>query len=612
LKSNWEVSGQSDLSRYLSSRLDLDEPFCRFLINRGIDNIKKTKEFLDPKLELDDVFEKFTGMHGAVSIIQAAIDGKDAVAILADSDADGLSGLLILEDALNYPAAETFVCEGPAYGIGEKDIEKVIGSKAKVLITVDVGISEPAAIQRLKDAGLKVIITDHRAPGGKLPNADIILDPFCEPRSRTQKQDAEETAGCFVAFYLGAAFKLSRQSGFNETKISCDIETTGFSPRFSEIIEIGAVKFRGFKVIDKFSSFLKPAGRIPPEITSFTGIRDSDVENAPERGEILKKFRDWISDSPLVFHNAPFDTSFLNSEFRKFLGSGLKNGTQDTLAISRRALPSQSHKLESLKNFYNIKSVSHRALADAETTFKIYNILMYRKIPEFKIFVEQNLPLVALGTISDNIPLLGQSRAAVKTGIEGLLSVKRFAFKMLIKQFGLKKPAETQTLTKELIPFLNTAKKMNENTKILELFKSKSKREAQEIIDYIKTLDDACGSSNINVRPDIPENGRIDIDIEWDIWLEKNLRKIYAAMEPFGPGNPFLKVLLKEAEVIDETKTKDIYRVKLKKNGKVFNILSNKKTGAEICDIVFHIEKISEKFYLFLDDYDTKKEGDDV
>ncbi|MFH1351988.1 MAG: exonuclease domain-containing protein [bacterium] len=607
MKSNWEVSGQSELSLYLSSRLDIDEPFCRFLINRGADNIKKTEEFLDPKLEFDDVFEKFSGLPGAVSIIQEAINRKDVIAILADSDADGLSGLLILEDALNYPTAETFVCEGPTCGISKKDIEKVVNSNAKVLITVAVGINDAAAIRRLKDAGIKVIITDHHAPCGKHPGADIILDPFCEPRSRAQERDAEEMAGCFVAFYLGAAFKLSRQDGFNEIKISCDIETTGFSPRFSEIIEIGAVKFRGFRIIDKFSSFLKPAGRIPPRITSFTGIRDSDVENAPERGEVLKKFREWISDFPLVFHNAPFDTSFLNSEFRKFLGHELKNKIQDTLAISRRALPSQSHKLEALKDFYNIKSVSHRALSDAETTLKIYNILKHRKIPEFKIFVEQNLPLVALGTISGNVPLLGHSRAAVKAGVGGIFNVKRFAFKMVIKELGLEQPAEIRTLAKKIIPFLNTAKKMNENTKILELFKSKSKKEAKEIIGYIGSLNDARRVRGRHFCLNKPGNFRIDI--EWDNWLEKNLQEIYAAMEPFGRGNPFMRVLLREAAVIDETKTKDIYRLKLEKNGKVFNILSDEKTGAEICDIVFHIEKIAGKFYLFLDDYEIKEAG---
>jgi len=718
LKSNWEVSGPSELSQYLSSRLDIPEPFSRFLITRNADTIKKTEEFLSPQLELDNIFEKFTGMPEAVSIIQEAIDGKDVIAILADSDADGLGGLLILEDALNYTFTETFVCEGKAYGISEKDVSKVINSNARVLITVDVGISETASIRRLKDAGIKIILTDHHVPCGELPPADIILDPACEPRSCTQgrdKKNHEEMAGCFVAFYLGAAFKLSRQSGFNEIKISCDIETTGFSPRFSEIIEIGAVKFRGFRIIDKFSSFLKPAGRIPPGITSFTGIRDSDVVNAPDRREVLKKFRDWISDFPLVFHNAPFDTLFINSEFRKFIGSGLENKIQDTLAISRRALPSQSHKLESLKNFFDIKSVSHRALADAETTFKIYNILKYRKIPEFKIFIEQNLPFVALGTISDNIPLLGQSRAAVKKGLDEIFNVKRFAFKMLLKELGLRKSMAAGTLARKLIPFLNASKRMNENIKILELFKSKSKKHAKEMIEYISALNEAgrlalkrnyaascreisrsiARRSNIIIlkMPDgagdnknpqssfrgsvstlisqkfskpvivltkekrgwtgsargngfnmmalfgkmkdicrygghpnacgvriadknlskFIENcrnsfshktGKLPVDIEWDEWLEKNMQKIYEVMEPFGNGNPFLRVMLRGTAIIDAAEKKDLYRLKLKKSGKVFNIISEEKIEKGICNVIFHIEKIAKKFYFLLDDYE--------
>ena len=61
-----------------------------------------------------------------------------------------------------------------------------------------------------------------------------------------------------------------------------DLETTGLSPAYSEIIEIGAVKIIDGKIEDIFQTYVKNTSPIPEKITALTGITENDTKNAPK------------------------------------------------------------------------------------------------------------------------------------------------------------------------------------------------------------------------------------------------------------------------------------------------------------------------------------------
>ena len=66
-----------------------------------------------------------------------------------------------------------------------------------------------------------------------------------------------------------------------------DLETTGFSPRDDEIIEIACVRVRDFKVVDTFTTLVKPKYDLDLFITDLTGITEEMLENAPEIETIM-------------------------------------------------------------------------------------------------------------------------------------------------------------------------------------------------------------------------------------------------------------------------------------------------------------------------------------
>jgi DNA polymerase III epsilon subunit family exonuclease len=94
-----------------------------------------------------------------------------------------------------------------------------------------------------------------------------------------------------------------------------DLETTGFSHTWSEIIQIAAIRMVDGRILwnESFSSFVRPLQRIPPFISEITGITDVDVQTAPRFNEVMTSFSRFVGTSTLLGHNARrFDMPFIS------------------------------------------------------------------------------------------------------------------------------------------------------------------------------------------------------------------------------------------------------------------------------------------------------------
>ncbi len=153
-----------------------------------------------------------------------------------------------------------------------------------------------------------------------------------------------------------------------------DFETTGFSPLYDEIIEIGAVKVSNGEIVETFESFLKPYKKISKQITAINGIDNDMVSNAPTIDIVIQEFYKFIEELPLVAHNAPFDMKFLLKNLEDSNLVFKNNEVIDTLPLARIAHPEyENHKLSTLIKNLNIDiKISHRALADAKATFLVH------------------------------------------------------------------------------------------------------------------------------------------------------------------------------------------------------------------------------------------------
>ena len=165
----------------------------------------------------------------------------------------------------------------------------------------------------------------------------------------------------------------SKNQSLDDDYVVFDIETTGFSPLYNKIIEIGAVKVSKGEIVDKFSTFVNPEEPIPYRIEQLTSINDGMVIDAPVIDKILPEFLKFCEGAVMVAHNADFDMSFIISEGKK-LGIERDYTIVDTVALARMLLPHISkYKLDNVAKALNVSLENHhRAVDDAGCTAEIF------------------------------------------------------------------------------------------------------------------------------------------------------------------------------------------------------------------------------------------------
>lgn len=165
-------------------------------------------------------------------------------------------------------------------------------------------------------------------------------------------------------------FKNPGEAQYGSSYVVFDLETTGFSPRFDEVTEIGAVKIQDGRIVDRFSTFVNPMQPIPPRVVELTHITNDMVAGADPIDVVLPRFEAFIGDSILVAHNASFDSRFI--EFRR--KGKVPYATIDTLLLARSLdIQVKNYKLGTLAKRFGINlQGAHRAVNDAEATAELF------------------------------------------------------------------------------------------------------------------------------------------------------------------------------------------------------------------------------------------------
>jgi len=173
----------------------------------------------------------------------------------------------------------------------------------------------------------------------------------------------------------------------NTTFVAFDLETTGTNSIKDKITEIGALKIHGGAIIDIFETLINPGRYIPFDITNLTGITNEMVNNSPDMEQAAPSFLDFIGESILIAHNAPFDMRFINAEMKKIGRDTLSNEVLCTYKLSRRFVPGlKRYSLKSMTiEFGLVNEKPHRAGSDAAACAQIFLNLLY-SMPERNIF----------------------------------------------------------------------------------------------------------------------------------------------------------------------------------------------------------------------------------
>jgi single-stranded-DNA-specific exonuclease len=156
------------------------------------------------------------GLDEACTLLHQALLNKTKIVIIGDFDADGATSTALMMVALNLMGSTNHSFLVPnrfeyGYGLTPEIVDIAANQGAQMLVTVDNGISCVAGVNRAKELGLQVIVTDHHLPGHEVPNADAIVNP----NQSGCPFPSKSLAGVGVAFYVMLALRSHlRENGY--------------------------------------------------------------------------------------------------------------------------------------------------------------------------------------------------------------------------------------------------------------------------------------------------------------------------------------------------------------------------------------------------------------
>ncbi len=172
--------------------------------SRGVKNCQELKL----KVSQLHAIDSLVGLDKACQVLHQTLIVNACIVIIGDFDADGATSTALMMEALSALGSTNHHFLVPnrfeyGYGLTPEIVDIAASQGAKLLITVDNGISCLAGVKRAKELGLQVIITDHHLPGKSLPIADAIINPNQNDCSFASKA----LAGVGVAFYFMLAMR---------------------------------------------------------------------------------------------------------------------------------------------------------------------------------------------------------------------------------------------------------------------------------------------------------------------------------------------------------------------------------------------------------------------
>lgn len=163
-------------------------------------------------------------------------------------------------------------------------------------------------------------------------------------------------------------------------QIILDTETTGIGHESGHrIIEIGCVELINRKVTDRhFHVYINPERQVDEGAFRVHGISDEFLQDKPLFKDIAQEFLNFIDNSELIIHNAPFDVGFINAELTHLNHPKRLDAycsVFDTLVFAKQKHPGQRNSLDALCKRYNVDNTNrqlHGALLDANILALVY------------------------------------------------------------------------------------------------------------------------------------------------------------------------------------------------------------------------------------------------
>ena len=210
----------------------------KILASRGITDVEK---FLNPSIkEYMPNPSVLTDMDNAARIIADASGAGEKIAIYGDYDVDGITSTAVFVKYMREIGCDVVwhlpTREGEGYGLNINAIQEIVDAGAKLLITVDCGISGNKEVDFAKQSGMRVVVTDHHSPDSLIPNADAVVNP----KRADDVSQMQYLAGVGVAFLTVVAVNRELKSRDVNPELRAKLESINLM-NWMDLVALGTI-----------------------------------------------------------------------------------------------------------------------------------------------------------------------------------------------------------------------------------------------------------------------------------------------------------------------------------------------------------------------------------
>ncbi|MBQ7661619.1 MAG: single-stranded-DNA-specific exonuclease RecJ [Clostridia bacterium] len=236
MQKKWNINGsRGESTAALAAALGVGTLTAGLLEVRGYGDTESALRFLRMEEEMLHSPMLLRDMDKAVARIAAAVQKHERIVIYGDYDVDGVTSVSILYLYLSAQGADVgyYIPNrmGEGYGMSEGSVDRLCDEGAKLIVTVDTGITSSAEIAHAASRGVDVVVTDHHECHGQLPQACAVVNP----RRPDCGYPFKELAGVGVVFKLLCAFE-SVQHDLPEAEAVRSI-----CRRYADLVAIGTI-----------------------------------------------------------------------------------------------------------------------------------------------------------------------------------------------------------------------------------------------------------------------------------------------------------------------------------------------------------------------------------
>jgi single-stranded-DNA-specific exonuclease len=233
----WMIAETNPLAEELAGRLKVSPLVSQILLNRGVSDAQACQDFLRPSLKCLHDPGLLPGLAGAAERIAKAIRDQEKIVVYGDYDVDGITATSILWHAIRVlgGSIQYYIPHRleEGYGLNSEALTEICDAGAKLIITVDCGITALAPANVARQRGVDLIITDHHDWHGSPP---LLPDCFAIVHPRLNAPDAKpypnpHLCGAGVAFKLawGIGMAMSGANRVSETFRNFLIDATALA-----------------------------------------------------------------------------------------------------------------------------------------------------------------------------------------------------------------------------------------------------------------------------------------------------------------------------------------------------------------------------------------------